>query len=162
MAMGKAPPQRRTDLDSARIALDMLEQDGVEEAFKWEAPSVHSEGLEQTFGEVETEAPLLHGSADRPLTFEGREFAMMKAGRQRRLLGSVVALQRAWMFEQSIYTNIGHSNRKLRRRKVDLVEIYVGLANVTSRTLECGFRALQPIDQLRGAKLKTRADHSSF
>lgn len=104
-------------------------------------------------------SPGLHGSADDPLTYEDRGFALMKPGRQKRLLGSIRALRQIWMVEHSVYNNIVHSNRKLRRHKVDLVEIYGGHANVTARALECGLRVLQPIDRIHGVHLQTRADH---
>ena len=103
--------------------------------------------------------PSLFGSADDPLTYEDRGFSMMKSGKQKRLLGSVRALRQVWMVEQSIYNNIVHSNRKLRRHKVDLVEIYGGHANVTARALECGLRALQPVDKIHGIHLQTKKDH---
>ena len=103
--------------------------------------------------------PSLFGSADEPLTYEDRGFSLMKPGKQKRLLGSVRALRHVWMVEHSIYNNIVHCNRKLRRHKVDLVEIYGGHANVTARALECGLRALQPIDKIHGINLQTKKDH---
>eukprot|EP00435_Cladocopium_sp_Y103_P074660 s59_g50.t1 len=42
----------------------------------------------------------------------------MKPGRKKRLLGSVRALKKIWMVEQSIYHNLTQSNRRLRRHKV--------------------------------------------
>ena len=48
----------------------------------------------------------LQGSADYPLTSEDLNFFYMKPGRQKRLLGSVRALRRVWMVEQSIYENL--------------------------------------------------------
>eukprot|EP00435_Cladocopium_sp_Y103_P012135 s282_g3.t1 len=104
--------------------------------------------------------PQLQGSADAPLTFEDQQFTFMKPGRQKRLLGSVRSLRRIWMVEHSIYHNMVQSNRRLRRHKVDLVEIYGGHANITARALECGLRALQPIDKIHGISLTTREDHA--
>ena len=103
--------------------------------------------------------PQLRGSADTPLTFEDQQFAYMKPGRQKRLLGTVKALRRIWMVEHTIYHNMTQSNRRLRRHKVDLVEIYGGHANITARALECGLRALQPIDKVHGINLDTHEDH---
>ena len=104
--------------------------------------------------------PQLQGSADAPLTFEDQQFAFMKPGRQKRLLGSVRSLRRIWMVEHSIYHNLVQSNRRLRRHKVDLVEIYGGHANITARALECGLKALQPIDKIHGVNLTTRKDYA--
>lgn len=104
--------------------------------------------------------PELQGSADSPLTFEDRQFLFMKPGRQKRLLGAAKSLRKIWMVEHAIYNNLLQSNRRLRRHKVDIVEVYGGHANVTARAMECGLRALQPIDKIHGIKLDTRADHA--
>ena len=102
--------------------------------------------------------PLIHGSADWPLTFEDRGLTWLKPGKQKRLLGTIRQMQQLWMVELSIYDTLVQQSRWLRRSKADLVEIYAGHGNISEYALGKGLRVLQPVDKVFGTELNTKED----
>ena len=83
-------------------------------------------------------------------------------GCQKRLLGSVRSLRRIWMVEQWSTQSTTTWFRAIAAcgvTKWTLVEIYGGHANITARAMECGLKALQPVDKIHGVNLMTREDH---
>ena len=47
----------------------------------------------------------------------------------------------------------------MRSYQYDVVEIFGGMSNITVEALQCGLRALQPVDMVHGVKLDDKKDY---
>ena len=67
-----------------------------------------------------------------------------------------------WNTEARIYLSRTEQARKARVYKVDVIEVYGGHAEITREALRVGLRALQPVDDVYGIHLRTKASYEQL
>lgn len=98
-------------------------------------------------------------STDRPMTVDDMGFGPLRAGTGKRLRGNCRQVHEIWQVESKIYAQQVRRARAMRSYQYDVVEIFGGMSNITVEALQCGLRALQPVDMVHGVKLDDRKDY---
>ena len=81
-----------------------------------------------------------------------------RSGQQKRLLGNIRKHVNMLTVEQRVYDTRSAGAIRRRKHKVDLAEIYGGMANISLAGIEAGLRVLQPVDKSHGMTLETASD----
>eukprot|EP00435_Cladocopium_sp_Y103_P039387 s1919_g10.t1 len=101
----------------------------------------------------------VHFSADQPMTVDDVGSGPLKAGTEKRLRGNCRQVHDIWQVEAKIYAQQAQRARVMRSYHYDVVEIFGGMSNITVEALQCGLRALQPVDVVHGVKLDDKKDY---
>jgi hypothetical protein len=101
----------------------------------------------------------VHFSTDRPMTVDDMGFGPLRAGTGKRLRGNCRQVHEIWQVESKIYAQQVRRARAMRSYQYDVVEIFGGMSNITVEALQCGLRALQPVDMVHGVKLDDKKDY---
>ena len=81
-----------------------------------------------------------------------------RSGQQKRLLGNIRKYVNMLTVEQRVYDTRSAGAVRRRKHKVDLAEIYGGMANISLAGIEEGLRVLQPVNKSHGMALETARD----